>query len=72
VAIRVKDKPGGLHEVSSILTKNDVNVEDAYGFIIERKKHAVFVFQVEDVHRTEKLLAEAGFPILSDGELYLL
>ena len=72
VAIRVNDKPGGLHEVASILTKNDVNVEDAYGFIVERKKDAVFVFQVQDVRRTEKLLLEAGFTILSDGELYLL
>jgi hypothetical protein len=72
VAIRVNDKPGGLHEVASILTKNDVNVEDAYGFIVERKKDAVFVFQVQDVRRTEKLLSEAGFTILSDGELYLL
>jgi hypothetical protein len=72
VAIRVNDKQGGLHEVASILTKNDVNVEDAYGFIVERKKDAVFVFQVQDVRRTEKLLSEAGFTILSDGELYLL
>ncbi|HSV96332.1 MAG TPA: ACT domain-containing protein [Spirochaetota bacterium] len=72
VAIRVKDKPGGLYEVASILTKNDVNVEDAYGFIIERKKDAIFVFQVQDVRRTEKLLSEAGFTILSDSELYLL
>lgn len=72
VAIRVKDKPGGLYEVASILTRNEVNVEDAYGFIIERKKDAVFVFQVQDVRKTEKILSDAGFSILSDGELYLL
>lgn len=72
VAIRVKDKPGGLYEVASILTRNEVNVEDAYGFIIQRKKDAVFVFQVQDVRKTEKILSDAGFSILSDGELYLL
>ncbi len=72
VAIRVKDKPGGLYEVASILTKSAVNVEDAYGFTVERKKDAVFVFQVQDVRKTEKLLSDAGFSILSDGELYLL
>lgn len=29
VAIRVKDKPGGLYEAASILTRSGVNVEDA-------------------------------------------
>ncbi|HNU90770.1 MAG TPA: ACT domain-containing protein [Spirochaetota bacterium] len=72
VAIRVKDKPGGLYEAASILTRSGVNVEDAYGFIVERKKDAVFVFQVEDVRKTERVLSDAGFSILTDGELYLI
>jgi hypothetical protein len=34
--------------------------KDAYGFIIERKKDAVFVFQVQDVRKTEKILSTRG------------
>lgn len=72
VAIRVKDKPGGLLEVASFLTKYSINVEDAYGFMVRSHDEAVFVFQVQDVKQTEKLLSDAGFRVLSDKELYLL
>jgi len=72
VAIKVKDKPGGLYEVASILRKSDINVEDAYGFMVTSHEEAVFVFQVSNAKNTEKLLADAGFKILTDRELYLL
>ena len=72
VAIRIKDRPGGLLEVASFLTKNNINVEDAYGFMVRSHDEAVFVFQVQDVKQTEKLLSEAGFRVLTDKELYLL
>jgi len=72
VAIKVKDKPGGLYEVASILRNSDINVEDAYGFMVTSHEEAVFVFQVSNAKNTEKLLADAGFTILTDRELYLL
>lgn len=72
VAIRIKDRPGGLLEVASFLTKNNINVEDAYGFMVRSHDEAVFVFQVQDVKQTEKLLSDAGFSVLTDKELYLL
>ena len=72
VAIKIDDSPGGLHKAASILATNSINVEDAYGFTIREKNQAVFVFQVEDVPLTEKLLKNAGFDLLSDSELYLL
>lgn len=72
VAIKIDDSPGGLHKAASILATNSINVEDAYGFTIREKNQAVFVFQVEDVPLTEKLLKNAGFELLSDNELYLL
>ncbi len=72
VAIRVDDSPGGLHKAASSLSKENINVEDAYGFTIREKNLAVFVFQVEDVALTEKVLQGAGFQIVSDSELYLI
>lgn len=72
VAIKVSDKPGGLFSVASFLNKNNINVEDAYGFMVKSHEEAVFVFQVSNVKNTEKLLSEAGFEILSDRELYVL
>ena len=72
VAIIIDDTPGGLHKATSLLSSKNVNVEDAYGFTIREKNHAVFVFQVKDVLSTEKILKDAGFTIISDNELYYL
>jgi hypothetical protein len=71
-AIIIDDTPGGLHKATSLLSSNNVNVEDAYGFTIREKNRAVFVFQVKDVPSTEKILKDAGFTIISDHELYYL
>jgi len=72
VAIRIDDRPGGLHRASSILAEQGINVEDAYGFTVTDTNEAVFVFQVENVQGTERILSEAGFKLLGDSELYLL
>src|SRR4030042_46499 len=58
VALRIDDSPGGLHKASSVLAKNDINVDDAYGFTIRESNEAVFVFQVKDTKLTEKVLQE--------------
>ena len=72
VAVKIDDSPGGLHKASSVLARNDINVEDAYGFTIRESDEAVFVFQVENVQKTEKILSEEGFVILSNKELYYI
>ena len=72
VAIKIDDSPGGLHKAAALLSGENINVEDAYGFTIREKNQAVFVFQVADVPHTEKLLKNAGFEIISDSELYFL
>ncbi len=72
VAVKIADKPGGLHKVSSILARKGINVEDAYGFTIRESGQAVFVFQVENVQKTEKILVDEGFTILSNQELYYI
>ena len=66
------DSPGGLQKASAVLAKNDINVDDAYGFTIRGSHEAVFVFQVKDIKNTEKVLQEAGFSLLGDNELYFL
>ncbi len=72
VAVKIDDSPGGLHKASSVLSKNNINVDDAYGFTIRGSNEAVFVFQVSDTKKTEKALRDAGFTVLGDKELYFL
>jgi hypothetical protein len=70
VAVRVEDKPGGLSEIAAILNKCEINVDDAYGFITEKGKEAVFIFQVQNPSKAENVLREKGVSILTDRELY--
>jgi hypothetical protein len=70
VAVAVEDRPGGLHEVLKILTRQRINVEDSYGFVLNTR--AVLVIEVADVAETMVLLQAAGLHLLSREEIYAL
>lgn len=70
VAVAVADRPGGLHEVLKILTRQRINVEDSYGFVLNTR--AVLVVEVADVAETMVLLKAAGLHLLSREEIYSL
>lgn len=72
VAVVMDDRPGGLHRIAEVLEREGVNIEGAYGFVIEDKKKAVLVIEVEKIPAAEKVLEEEGFAILSDLEVYNL
>ena len=60
VAARVPDRPGALHEVTVVLSRAGVNIENASGFPISDRE-AVLILEVADVPAAERLLREAGF-----------
>lgn len=72
VALLMEDRPGGLHQVVEILGREGINIEDAYGFVVEDKKRAVLVIEVEEIPEVLKLLTERGLETLSDEEIYAL
>ena len=72
VAVVMDDRPGGLHRIAEVLEREGVNIEGAYGFVIEDKKKAVLVIEVEKIPAAEKVLEGEGFAILSDLEVYNL
>ena len=49
-----------------------VNIEGAYGFVVEDKKRAVLVVEVEKIPEVSSLLAGRGFTVLTDDEIYAL
>ena len=71
VAVKINDNPGSLNSVASALSKNNINVEDAYGFIF-KESNAAFIFQVDNIQKTESILLQAGFEIIDDKGLYFL
>ncbi len=72
IAVLMDDRPGGLHAVAEVLGKAGVNVEDAYGFVIEDRKRAVLVMEVDRLAEVQQLLAEHGLKTLTDEEIYSL
>lgn len=72
VAVLMEDRPGGLHDVARALGGRGVNIEGAYGFVVEDKKRAVLVMEVERIPEVESLLNGQGLVTLSDEEIYSL
>jgi hypothetical protein len=69
LAILIPDKPGGLDDLMQLLYKENVNINNAYGFVLESSKNAVFVVDVEQMEKTEKLLEKHGFQTLDTEAL---
>ena len=69
LAILLKDKPGSFMKLMDILYKHKVNVLDAYGFVIESRKSAVFCVEVKDTKKIKSVLTKAGFELMEE-ELY--
>jgi hypothetical protein len=72
IAVLLDDQPGGLHKMAKTLADREINIEDAYGFVIQENKQAVMILAVAEMPQAVKVLSEAGFTILNDEDLYHL
>ena len=72
LAVLMDDRPGGLYRIAKVFGQRKINIEDAYGFVIEDKKRAVLVVDVGKIQEAEKVLKEEGLTILTDDEIYSL
>lgn len=72
VAIKISDTPGALLVIARLLKRHGINIDDAYGFVLESGSAAVFVIQVEDPVGASALLKEEGVELLKDADLYYL
>jgi hypothetical protein len=69
VAVLIEDKPGGLDKLIQLLYNEEINIENAYGFVLESWKRAVFVIDVDQMERTQQILKENGFETLDPEAL---
>lgn len=72
IAVYMQDRPGGLYEITRVLSEKGINIEDASGFILQEKSEAIFVIEVEKIPQAVSVLEDAGFKILSEAEIYSL
>ena len=65
IAVLIDDRPGGLDRVVQLLAESAINIENAYGFVLESHKNAVFVIQVDDIEKAVTLLKDKKFKTLN-------
>lgn len=72
LAIVMDDRPGGLYNIMDMFSRQEINIENAYGFVVDSSKTAVFCVEVKDTLRIKNLVEKTGFKILTDEQLYEL
>jgi hypothetical protein len=72
LAISIPDKPGNMHRLTVALADQNINVIDAYAFVLEPGKTGVCCLEIDNLKGTSAghLVQAAGFNVLSDKELY--
>ena len=70
LAVEVEDQPGGLHAIAECLSRHQVNIENASGFVANRR--AVLLVEVKDIARARQVLETQRFRLLSAEELLQL
>jgi hypothetical protein len=64
LAVVIPDQPGGLDRLTQLLLSEKVNINNAYGFVLEGHRKAVFVVSVDQIEKAEALLEKGGFQTL--------
>ncbi len=65
IAVVIDDKPGGMDRLVQLMGKAGINIENAYGFVLESNKSAVFVIDVSDLEGVQKILKDNSFKTIS-------
>jgi hypothetical protein len=69
LAVLLDDRPGGLDRLAQLLAKEKINVNNAYGFVLENRVSAVFVVDVDQLERAEQIIEKEGFKTLDAAAL---
>jgi hypothetical protein len=72
LAVEVPDKPGGLHSILDLLTRESINVEYMYAFVERSGENAVIIFRFDNIDQAIEVLLKAGFTVLKGEQVYNL
>lgn len=72
IAVLMDDQPGGLHTIAALFAAHNINIEDAYGFVVQDRQRAVMILDVEDIPDAVEVLTGAHLPVLTEQQLYCL
>lgn len=69
IGVLMKDRPGALADITEYLNESEINISNAYGFILKSGDKAVLILEVDDFDRAEDVIRGGGFHTLSKEEL---
>lgn len=71
LVVSIKDKCGNLQKLTSLLSKHDINIVDAHGFVAQPQKQGVCCLEIsgEDIKDVKKIITKEGFKVLNDEEV---
>jgi hypothetical protein len=72
VAVLVPDRPGGLHGILEVLSKEKINVEYMYAYVERSGEHAIIIFRFNATDRAIEVLTKSGFTVLPGDKVYSL
>ncbi len=72
IAVLIDDRPGGLDRLTRLLYEKAININNAYGFVLENSKTAVFVVDSDQLAKAQDIIASAGFKTLDTDMLLSL
>jgi len=72
VAVEVQDKPGGLHQILTTLSKAGVNVEYMYAFVRQSGQNAVLIFRFDNTAEATEVLRREGVRVIDGQDLYAM
>lgn len=64
LAIEMKDKPGGLHDVVQTLAEKGINIENASVYVAESRKRAYLLVEVKEIEKARQKLKNCGLTFL--------
>ena len=72
VAVAVNDRPGGLHDILTMLHDANLNVEYMYAFVRSSGDNAIMIFRIEREQEAIRLLQSKGVNVIDGQQLYTL
>ena len=69
IAVPIEDKPGSFDKLVQLLAGEKINIENAYGFVLESWKKAIIILDVQELEMAKEILEKAGFEILNEEEM---
>jgi hypothetical protein len=64
LAVLIDDRPGGLDGLIQLLYNEKLNISNAYGFVLDAAKSAVFVLDIEQMQKALEVIKKSGYRVL--------